>query len=107
MCFKARPVDRHCRGDIGDTGSAAIAACRDRDSIEIFICTPMAGCRQMTTVAAANVHNIALEGSFDDAQDAVKAMFGDLDFRDAHRLGAVNSINWAWIMAPPSTFGRP
>ena len=88
----------------GDTGSAAIAACRDRDSIEIFILHPHGRVsdvqrRQMTTVAAANVHNIALEGSFDDAQDAVKAMFGDLDFRDAHRLGAVNSINWARIMA--------
>jgi len=55
--------------------------------------------RQMTTVLSANVHNIAIEGTFDDCQDLVKAMFNDAAFRDAMRLSAVNSINWARIMA--------
>lgn len=88
----------------GDTGSAAIEACRDRDSINIFILHPKGRVSdvqrcQMTTVASENVYNIALEGTFDDCQDAVKAMFNDMDFRDAHNLSAVNSINWARIMA--------
>jgi threonine synthase len=88
----------------GDTGSAAIEACRDREAIEIFILHPEGRVsevqrRQMTTVAAKNVHNIAIRGSFDDCQDLVKAMFADTEFRDAYSLGAVNSINWARIMA--------
>ena len=88
----------------GDTGSAAIEACRDRDTIDIFILHPHGRVsdvqrRQMTTVPSANVHNIAIEGSFDDCQDLVKAMFGAADFRREMRLGAVNSINWARIMA--------
>ena len=88
----------------GDTGSAAIEACRDREALDIFILYPHGRVsdvqrRQMTTVASANVHNIAIEGSFDDCQDLVKAMFGDADFRQEMRLGAVNSINWARIMA--------
>lgn len=88
----------------GDTGSAAIEACRDRDSIEIFILHPKGRVsevqrRQMTTVVAANVHNLAIEGSFDDCQDLVKAMFNDAAFRDRHALSAVNSINWARIAA--------
>jgi len=88
----------------GDTGSAAIEACRDRDAIDIFILHPKGRVsdvqrRQMTTVAAANVHNIAIEGTFDDCQDLVKAMFNDAEFRKGCRLGAVNSINWARIMA--------
>ena len=88
----------------GDTGSAAIEACRDREAIEIFILHPRGRVsevqrRQMTTVASANVHNIAVEGTFDDCQDLVKAMFNDLAFRDSHNLSAVNSINWARIMA--------
>ena len=87
----------------GDTGSAAIEACRDRDRVDIFILHPKGRVsdvqrRQMTTVLSANVHNIALEGSFDDAQDLVKAGFNDLSFRDEVSLGAVNSINWARIM---------
>ena len=87
----------------GDTGSAAIEACRDRDRVDIFILHPKGRVsdvqrRQMTTVLSANVHNIALEGSFDDAQDLVKAAFNDLSFRDEVSLGAVNSINWARIM---------
>lgn len=88
----------------GDTGSAAIEACRDREAIDIFILHPHGRVsdvqrRQMTTVPSANVHNIAIEGSFDDCQDLVKAMFAASDFRQEMRLGAVNSINWARIMA--------
>ena len=88
----------------GDTGSAAIEACRDRDAIEIFILHPQGRVsdvqrRQMTTVLSANVHNIAVEGTFDDCQALVKAMFNDRPFRDRLRLGAINSINWARIMA--------
>jgi len=88
----------------GDTGSAAIEACRDRDTIDVFILHPHGRVsevqrRQMTTVESANVHNIAIEGSFDDCQDLVKAMFADRAFREDMRLGAVNSINWARIMA--------
>ena len=88
----------------GDTGSAAIEACRDRDCIDIFIMHPKGRVsdvqrRQMTTIMSKNVHNIALEGTFDDCQDHVKAMFNDLEFRDAYNLSAVNSINWARIMA--------
>ncbi len=88
----------------GDTGSAAIEACRDREAIDIFILHPHGRVsevqrRQMTTVGSSNVHNIAIEGTFDDCQDLVKAMFGDVPFRDEVRLGAVNSINWARVMA--------
>jgi threonine synthase len=88
----------------GDTGSAAIEACRDREAIDIFILHPHGRVsevqrRQMTTVPSANVHNIAIEGTFDDCQDLVKAMFNDVAFRDQHQLSAVNSINWARIAA--------
>lgn len=86
----------------GDTGSAAIEACRDRNAIDVFILYPHGRVsevqrRQMTTVAAANVHTIAVEGTFDDCQDLVKAMFADAVFRERMRLSAVNSINWARI----------
>ena len=88
----------------GDTGSAAIEACRDRDSLDIFVLHPRGRVsdvqrRQMTTVPSANVHNIAVDGSFDDCQDLVKAMFADEPFRRRHRLAAVNSINFARVMA--------
>ena len=88
----------------GDTGSAAIEACRGRERVEIFILHPKGRVsevqrRQMTTITDANVHNIAIEGSFDDCQDLVKALFNDTGFRDEVRLSAVNSINWARIMA--------
>ena len=88
----------------GDTGSAAIEACRDRDAIDIFILHPEGLVsdiqrRQMTTVASPNVYNIAIAGTFDDCQDLVKAMFNDTSFRDEMKLSAVNSINWARIMA--------
>lgn len=88
----------------GDTGSAAIEACRDRDAIDIFILHPKGRTsevqrRQMTTVLSSNVHNIAVEGTFDDCQDLVKAMFNDAPFRDELGLSAVNSINWARVAA--------
>jgi threonine synthase len=88
----------------GDTGSAAIEACRDREAVDIFILYPSGRTsdvqrKQMTTVPSANVHAIAIEGNFDDCQALVKSMFGDAEFRDAHALAAVNSINWARIMA--------
>lgn len=88
----------------GDTGSAAIEACRDRDRIEIFILHPRGRTsevqrRQMTTVAAGNVHNVAVEGTFDDCQALVKALFADAAFRDRMGLAAINSINWARIAA--------
>ena len=88
----------------GDTGSAAIEACRDRESMDVFILHPRGRVsevqrRQMTTVAAANVHNIAIEGTFDDCQALVKAMFGDDRFRAEMRLSTINSINWARIVA--------
>ncbi len=88
----------------GDTGSAAIEACRGRDAVDIFIMHPKGRVsdvqrRQMTTVLDSNVHNIAIEGDFDDCQALVKAMFNDLDFRDQLGVSAVNSINWARVMA--------
>jgi len=88
----------------GDTGSAAIEACRGRERMDIFILHPQGRVsevqrRQMTTVTEANVFNIAIEGTFDDCQDLVKGMFNDADFRDEMRLSAVNSINWGRIMA--------
>ncbi len=88
----------------GDTGSAAIEACKDRELIDIVILHPHGRTsevqrRQMTTVDAANVHNVAVEGTFDDCQDLIKAMFGDATFRERVHLSAVNSINWARVMA--------
>jgi threonine synthase len=88
----------------GDTGSAAIEAMAGRERIDIAILHPEGKTsevqrRQMTTVAAGNVLNIAVAGNFDDCQDLVKAMFGDAPFRREMRLSAVNSINWARIAA--------
>lgn len=88
----------------GDTGSAAIAGCRGSKHVDIFIMHPHGRVsevqrRQMTTIPDSNVHNIALKGTFDDCQDAVKAMFADSVFREKHHLVAVNSINFARILA--------
>ncbi len=88
----------------GDTGSAAIEACRSCENVDIFILHPLGRVsevqrRQMTTVMAQNVHNIAVEGTFDDCQSLVKAMFNDAKFRAEMKLSAINSINWARIMA--------
>jgi threonine synthase len=88
----------------GDTGSAAIDAVAGREGVDIFMLHPEGRVsevqrRQMTTVAAPNVHNIAIRGDFDQAQALVKAMFNDRDFAGRFRLSAVNSINWARLMA--------
>lgn len=88
----------------GDTGSAAIEACRHCKNVDIFILHPKGRVsevqrRQMTTVKADNVYNLAIEGTFDDCQNMVKAMFGDAHFRADMNLSAINSINWARIMA--------
>ena len=88
----------------GDTGSAAIEACRNRAAIDIVILYPHGRVseiqrRQMTTVDSPNVAAVAVEGTFDDCQDLVKAAFADADLRRRLRLAAVNSINWARIMA--------
>jgi threonine synthase len=89
----------------GDTGSAAIEGCRRCENVDIFILHPHQRVsdvqrRQMTTVLEANVHNIAIQGNFDDCQNLVKASFSDQSFLPSGRqLVAVNSINWARIMA--------
>ncbi|HSJ91366.1 MAG TPA: threonine synthase, partial [Ilumatobacter sp.] len=88
----------------GDTGSAAIEALRDRDAVDVVILHPKGRVsdvqrRLMTTVDSPNVRNVAIEGTFDDCQDLVKAMFADAEFRGAQRLSAVNSINFARVMA--------
>ncbi len=88
----------------GDTGAAAIAACRDKAAIDLFIFYPLGRIsevqrRQMTTVESENVHAIAIEGSFDDCQDLVKGLFADSALRERLGLAAINSINWARIAA--------
>ena len=88
----------------GDTGSAAIEGCRHSEHLDIFILHPNKRVsevqrRQMTTVKADNVFNIALQGNFDDCQQMVKDSFADQAFLKGLKLGAVNSINWARIMA--------
>ena len=88
----------------GDTGSAAIEAVRGIEGIELFMLHPNGRVsdvqrKQMTYVEDANIHNIAIEGHFDDCQNLVKAMFNDAAFRDEMNLSAVNSINWARIAA--------
>ena len=88
----------------GDTGGAAIEAFAGLEAVNVVVLHPKGRVsdvqrRQMTTVTAANVHNIALDGNFDDCQALVKAMFNDLAFRDRVRLAAVNSINWSRILA--------
>src|SRR5260370_10559330 len=88
----------------GDTGSAAIEACRDREAIDVFILYPHrrgseVQRRQMTTVEAGNAHAVAIEGTFDDCQDLVKALFANFGLRDELNLSAGNSINWARIAA--------
>jgi threonine synthase len=88
----------------GDTGSAAIDAVADRAGIDIFMLHPAGRVsevqrRQMTTVLAGNVHNIAIDGDFDRAQALVKAMFADRALAERYALSAVNSINWARLMA--------
>ena len=88
----------------GDTGSAAIHGVRGKENISIFILHPHlktspVQALQMTTVTDDNVHNIAVKGTFDDCQNMVKGFFGDLEFKQKYSLGAVNSINWARVLA--------
>lgn len=88
----------------GDTGSAAIAGVRGHHNIHIFIMFPRGRTSrvqelQMTTVPDANVHALSIDGSFDDCQALMKSTFVDLDLKASMRLGAVNSVNWARVMA--------
>lgn len=88
----------------GDTGSAAIEACRNRKNISITILHPHGRTsniqrRQMTSIVADNVHNIAIEGTFDDCQNLVKQAFADEDLKQQKNISAINSINWARIAA--------
>ena len=89
---------------LGDTGSAAMEGCRHSDAVEVFILFPDGRVsevqrRQMTTLADPSLHAVAVEGDFDDCQRLVKAAFADEAFRTEVNLGAVNSINWARVMA--------
>ncbi|MEM7393952.1 MAG: threonine synthase [Verrucomicrobiota bacterium] len=88
----------------GDTGSAAIQGVRGCDRINIFVMHPEGRIaplqeKQMTSVMAPNVFNIAIEGTFDDCQRIMKHIFGDVEFKKENSLGAVNSVNWARVMA--------
>jgi threonine synthase len=84
--------------------SAAIYGLRNKKNVSVFILHPRGRVSpiqeaQMTTVLDPNVHNLAVEGTFDDCQDIVKTLFGNTEFNNRHHLGAVNSINWARILA--------
>jgi threonine synthase len=88
----------------GDTGSAAIAACEGRPALDVVVLHPAGRVsdvqrRMMTSVDAPNVHNVAVEGTFDDCQDLVKALFADPALRERVGLSAMNSINWARVAA--------
>jgi len=88
----------------GDTGGAAVEAFRDRDRVDVVVLFPKDRIsdvqrRMMTSVAAANISTVAIEGTFDDCQALVKAMFNHVAFRERVRLSGVNSINWARIVA--------
>ncbi len=88
----------------GDTGSAAIYGVRGKERLNIFILHPYKRVSavqelQMTTVIDANVFNLAIRGTFDDGQAIVKQIFNDIPFKDHYQLGAVNSINWARVLA--------
>ncbi|MEH6471859.1 MAG: threonine synthase [Halopseudomonas sp.] len=88
----------------GDTGSAAIEGCKRCDNVDIFILHPHNRVsdvqrKQMTTITGDNIHNLAIEGNFDDCQQMIKQSFADQTFLGGRKLVAVNSINWARIMA--------
>jgi len=88
----------------GDTGSAAIHGVRGKKGIDIFIMFPEGRVsplqeRQMTTLPDANVHPIAIKGTFDDGQRVLKQLFNDIPFKREYHLGAVNSVNWARVLA--------
>ena len=93
----------------GDTGSAAIHGVRGRAGINIFMLYPKGRTsalqeKQMTTVTDANVHCLAIDGTFDDCQAILKTLLGDLAFKRRHALGAVNSVNWARVLAQMSYY---
>ena len=93
----------------GDTGSAAIHGVRGRGGIDIFVLYPQGRTSalqelQMTTVPDANVHCLAIDGTFDDCQAILKAALGDSAFKQRHALGAVNSVNWARVLAQMSYY---
>ncbi|MBT07772.1 MAG: threonine synthase [Pseudomonadota bacterium] len=88
----------------GDTGSAAIAGLKGKKNINVFIMFPEGRTssvqeKQMTTVMDSNIHSIAIDGSFDDCQSLLKEVFRDLSFKKELKLGAVNSVNWARVLA--------
>jgi len=88
----------------GDTGSAAEYAMRGKKSVAVFMTSPAGRMSpfqqaQMFSLMDENIHNIAIEGVFDDCQDLVKAVSSDLDFKRRYRIGTVNSINWARLVA--------
>lgn len=88
----------------GDTGSAAIAGVRGQGNVDIFIMFPTGRVSplqelQMTSIPDANVHCLSVNGSFDDCQNLMKTLFADLEFKDRYHLGAVNSVNWARVLA--------
>ena len=88
----------------GDTGSAAIHGARGRDRMNIFIMHPRGRTsplqeKQMTSVLDDNVFNIALDGTFDDCQNIMKSIFRDVDYKGRFALGAINSVNWARVLA--------
>ena len=94
----------------GDTGSAAIDGVRGQRNVDIFIMYPKGRVSplqelQMTTVADENVHCIELEGSFDDCQNIMKTVFADADYKAKYQLGAVNSVNWARVLAQIVYYG--
>ena len=88
----------------GDTGSAAIAGLKGKKNINVFIMFPEGKTssvqeKQMTTVMDSNIHSIAIDGSFDDCQSLLKEVFRDVSFKEDLKLGAVNSVNWARVLA--------
>ena len=88
----------------GDTGSAAEYAMRGKRGVRVFMLSPQGRMSpfqqaQMFSLQDANIHNMAIEGVFDDCQDIVKAVSNDLDFKRTYKIGTVNSINWARLMA--------
>lgn len=94
----------------GDTGSAAIAGVRGQQNVDIFIMFPKGRVSplqelQMTSVPDENVHCLRVDGSFDDCQSMMKETFGDLDYKAQHALGAVNSVNWARVLAQVVYYG--
>ena len=94
----------------GDTGSAAIDGVRGQRNVDIFIMYPKGRVSplqelQMTTVADENVHCIELEGSFDDCQNIMKTVFADAEYKAKYQLGAVNSVNWARVLAQIVYYG--